>query len=239
MKELIDSSKKIIVFSGAGISTNSGIPDFRGEGGLYERVQDKYDLPYGEAIFDLNYFDSNPHPFFDLSREIVFHNAQPTLCHKWLARLEEEGRIAKIITQNIDRLHRKAGSQAVLECHGGYDKGRCRSCGMEYDFENYEKDIQHGRVPHCRCGGVVKPNVVFFGESLPEEFFHVWENPPRGDLLLVLGTSLNVRPAADLALKFTGLMPSILVNLEVTDHDNRFTHVIHEDLDSFVKSLGN
>ncbi|MDC7224701.1 MAG: silent information regulator protein Sir2, partial [Spirochaetales bacterium] len=151
--------------------------------------------------------------------------------------LEEQGRVHRIITQNIDRLHQRAGSKKIFECHGTYDTGRCRQCGKTYKYSYYEGSLGKGEIPRCNCGGVIKPDVVFFGESLPEEFYRLWENPPQGDLLLILGTSLNVRPAADLALKLAGRMKSILINRDRTDYDSLMDYTIHEDLDTFVNSL--
>jgi NAD+-dependent protein deacetylase sirtuin 2 len=238
MKTLLDKSKRIVVFTGAGISTNSGIPDFRGQGGLYETVQTKYGLPYGEAIFDIKYFDKDPHPFFDLSKKLITGQTEPTKCHKWLAHLEEKGRVVKVITQNIDRLHQRAGTKSLFECHGTYDKGHCRSCHREYSFEYYAQDLAEGNIPYCTCGGIVKPDIVFFGESLPKDFYELWENTPQGDLLLILGTSLNVRPAADLVFKLARQMTSILVNKERTEYDKLMDYVVHQDLDLFVQEMG-
>ncbi len=231
---IISSKKNIIAFTGAGISTNSGIPDFRGKGGLYETVLAKYHLPYGEALFDLNYFGENPLPFFDFSRELAADEAEPTLCHKFLASLEQEEKLERIITQNIDRLHRRAGSRRVFQCHGTYDTGHCRKCGKAFEYSSYEDALTRGEVAYCECGGVIKPDIVFFGESLPPEFYRLWENPPGTDLLLVLGTSLSVHPAADLALRIAANSPSIIVNRDPTDYDSAFDYVIHEDLDVFA-----
>ena len=232
--EIIGKAKNIIAFTGAGISTNCGIPDFRGERGLYETAREKYDLPHGEAIFDINFFKENPQPFFDLSKELIDSNFQPTLCHQFLVKLERQDKMERIITQNIDRLHQRAGTKKLLECHGTYDRGHCGKCGGAYVYDDYRDAIREGRIPYCQCGGVIKPDVVFFGESLPHEFYRLWENPPGADLILILGTSLSVRPAADLALKIAAHTKSILVNRDRTDYDSLLDYTLHEDLDEFA-----
>lgn len=231
LEALIDKSERILVFTGAGISTSSGIPDFRGAEGLYQRVQMEYHLPYAEALFDLDYFHQNPRPFFSFSQELFKQNPKPSETHAFLADLESRGKIEMIVTQNIDMLHQKAGSTRVMECHGGYETGHCQECGSLQQKDAFWPAMIQGAVPHCSCGGVIKPDVVFFGENLPEEFYRLLENPPQGDLMLVFGTSLTVYPAAQFALQALGKMPSVLVNAQSTQYDRNFDMVFHEDLD--------
>ncbi len=235
--EIIKNSDRITVFTGAGISTASGIPDFRGENGLYRTVQKTYNLPSGETLFDIDYFDWDPRPFYRFTGDMYGLDPQPTRCHRLLARWEEEGRINLVITQNIDGLHQKGGTKHLLECHGTYDRGHCRACGCECGLDEYEATMIRGEVPHCSCGGVIKPDVVFFGENLPDEFYRLWENPPESDLILILGTSLNVHPASDLALKLLNRAPSLIVNRDATDFDRFIDTVIHGELEEFARTM--
>lgn len=234
IKKLINESKNLIVFTGAGISTNSGIPDFRSKGGLYEMVGKEYTLPYPEAIFDIDYFRKNPKPFYNLSRNLLSEQSRPTACHKLLARLEQESKVSLVITQNIDHLHQKAGSQNVMECHGTYETGHCLDCRKEYLLDDYKTTLLQGDIPYCKCGGYIKPDIVFFGEQLPSEFYSLCKNPPFSDLILIMGTSLKVQPAAGLALMIAEKVPSIFVNRDATEYDNLFDYVIHDDLDVFT-----
>jgi NAD-dependent SIR2 family protein deacetylase len=232
--ELLDRSSRMLVVTGAGISTGSGIPDFRSPGGLYSAAKERYDLPYPEAIFDIRYFRKNPKPFFLLSAELLNADIEPTACHRLLAAIEKAGRIEVLVTQNIDMLHRKAGSRKVVECHGSYLSGRCQTCGKRYEFGDFEKSIREGEIPRCGCGGVIKPDVVFFGEQLPQEFLRLYFRPPDTDLLLVLGTSLTVQPVAGFALKLAPALPSILINRVPGPGDDAFTYVYHGELDEFA-----
>lgn len=236
-KKLIESSSNIVVFTGAGISTNCGIPDFRGENGLYSIVGERYNLPYPEAIFELSYFRTNPQPFYDFSSQLNMADVIPSEGHRFLAALEDAGKISLIITQNIDMLHQKAGNEKVLECHGSYREGHCLNCRKTFKYEEFESNLANGQVKYCSCGGLVKPDVVFFGEQLPESFYKVFENPPKADLLLVMGTSLTVQPAATLALRLTESIPSIIINLDSTDYDQLFTYVLNGDIDKIVEEL--
>ncbi len=237
IKNLIDTSKSIIVFTGAGVSTNSGIPDFRGPNGLYKIVQKKFNLPFPEAVFEINYFKNNPKPFFELSKEIFNNEIKPTKFHQYIAYLESIGKISLVMTQNIDMLHQKAGSKKVIECHGSYLTAHCLKCKKAYQFFEYENNLKEGSVPYCSCKGVIKPDVVFFGESLPDNFFEVYHNPPEADLLIVAGSSLTVQPAASFALNLLRDTKSILINLEETYYDHLFNYVFNIDIDTFVDKI--
>lgn len=231
--ELLEKARKITVFTGAGVSTNSGIPDFRGENGLYSYVQKHYNLPYPEAIFELDFFREDPRVFYSFTGEMMTDEVQPTTTHHFLAWLEKHEKISLIMTQNIDMLHQKAGSSRVFECHGTFQTGHCLSCNKEYSFEEFETNLKSGTVKQCSCSGIVKPDIVFFGETLPAAFFDLLENPPATDLVLTLGSSLQVQPAAGFILQLTGSStPSILINLQKTAYDSYFNHVIHEDVDA-------
>ena len=235
--DVIKGSQNIVVFTGAGISTNSGILDFRSSDGLYNLIEQNFDLPYPEAIFDLSYFTENPEPFFQLTREMLSLYPQPTRCHEFISQLEQSKKISTIITQNSDMLHYYAGSTKVVECHGTFRTAHCLDCEQGYALSDYEQAVLDGMVPHCRCGGVVKPDVVFFGEELPEDFYRLLNHHPLADLILILGTSLNVHPTSKLALEIAEKVPSIIVNLEPTQYDDEMTYVLHEDLDEFAELL--
>jgi NAD-dependent SIR2 family protein deacetylase len=237
ISELISNSNHITVFTGAGISVNSGIPDFRGSNGLYSMVKKKYDLPYPEAIFDLSYFKKNPVPFFDLTKDLVKKSNEPTTAHKFIAYLEEIGKINIVMTQNIDMLHQKAGSRKVVECHGTYETSVCLKCRKRYKLNEIIDKLEKGSIPYCQCSGIIKPEIVFFGEQMPESFFDIYNNPPETDLLLVFGSSLMVQPASSFALQLTKTSKSIIVNLTETESDYYFDFIIHEDADVFCKKV--
>ena len=189
---LISRARSLVVFTGAGISTGAGIPDFRGEKGIYTTGR------YPPDVFDIETFLKEPGVFYSYAREFVEHekNIQPTFTHGYFAALEKRSILKHVITQNIDGLHQKAGSRDVLEMHGGYGSSRCMSCGKTYSYEEFKDKLEAGPVPRCEnCGGVIKPDIVFFGE--PIRGFEEAKALVAGcDLLLVAGTSLNVYPAA-------------------------------------------
>jgi NAD-dependent SIR2 family protein deacetylase len=232
--EWIRKSKKIVVFTGAGISTKSGILDFRSENGLYNLLRQKYDLPYPEAVFDIDYFMKNPKPFFSIAKNMLEQDVKPTKCHHFLSWLEEKNQIALVATQNIDMLHHSAGSKKVLECHGSFMTAHCLSCHAAFRLNDYKQRVLDGLIPYCECGGVIKPDITFFGENLPQSFYRLMNDPPEADLILILGTSLNVQPVAGFAVEMAEKVPSILVNIQPTPYDNRLTLVYHEDLEAFA-----
>ncbi len=192
--DLIVNAKHGIVLTGAGISTLSGIPDFRGVGGLYSRK----DID-ANRLFDINTFKKDPSYYYKHSHDFLYaKSAVPNIVHNVLAKLEDKGFIKAIITQNVDILHQKGGSKTVFELHGSPLIHTCLNCGKEYDFNTTLKILEEEDVPHCsKCKGVIKPNIVFFGEQLPEYDLAMAEKHARmADFLLVLGTSLTVYPAA-------------------------------------------
>lgn len=199
VRELIGRSRRIVFFGGAGVSTESGVPDFRSQDGLYRQ---KYAYP-PETILSHSFFLSHTEEFFAFYREkMLFPDVQPNAAHKKLAQWEAEGRLSAVITQNIDGLHQKAGSRRVLELHGSVWRNHCMQCGKSYPLEY----ILHGTgVPRCSCGGIVKPDVVLYEEPLDESvLFAAVEEISAADLLLIGGTSLNVYPAAGLIDYFRG-----------------------------------
>jgi NAD-dependent SIR2 family protein deacetylase len=237
--DLIEASKNIIVFTGAGISTNSGIMDFRSENGLYNFVNKRYDLPYPEALFELDYFAQNPTPFFEIAKMMLSQDVRPSVCHKFVAWLEEQQKVSLTVTQNIDMLHQRAGLKRVVECHGTFQTARCFSCAASCSLKDIEADILNDKIPRCGCGGVIKPDIVFFGEAMPESFMKLLFHPPKADLILILGTSLQVQPSSQFALDIASKAPSVCVSLAPTPYDRRMTHVIREDLDEFADAVWN
>lgn len=201
LQDLINNAKKIVFFGGAGVSTESGIPDFRSEKGLY-KLKSKYGVPY-ETILSHDYYENNTLTFFKFYREFMINTtAQPNHAHKYLAKLEERKDLW-IITQNIDGLHQLAGSKNVIELHGSIHRNYCEKCMKLYSLdEMLNKDI----VPKCdKCGGIIKPDVVLYQEPLDERVIcKAIIKIQETDLLIVAGTSLNVYPAAGLINYFYG-----------------------------------
>ncbi|XP_068964078.1 NAD-dependent protein deacetylase sirtuin-3, mitochondrial isoform X3 [Petaurus breviceps papuanus] len=187
--------QKVVVMVGAGVSTPSGIPDFRSPGsGLYSNLE-QYDLPYPEAIFELDYFFHNPKPFFTLAKELYPGSYRPNLAHYFLRLLHDKRLLLRLYTQNIDGLERAAGIPAtkLVEAHGTFASATCTVCRQSFPGEEFHVDVMADRIPRCPiCTGVIKPDIVFFGEQLPQRFFLHMADFPMADLLLIIGTSLEV-----------------------------------------------
>ena len=232
MIELIRNSSYAIAFTGAGISTFSGIKDFRGKNGLGKIMEP-------EKIFDINIFDSDPSFFYSYAKEIVFDldNIESSMVHLELARLERLDFIKAVITQNIDMLHQKGGSKNVIELHGTAEIGHCRSCGREYSYDQIVPIVKEGKVPHCEsCNGVIKPDITFYGESLPEKsIMRAITESSQADLIIALGSTLVVQPAAsfiDSTLSQGGKL--IIVNDQRTPYDP-YADFIIRDLEEFCE----
>ncbi len=199
VRDIVARSRRIVFFGGAGVSTESGVPDFRSQDGLYRQ---KYAYP-PETILSHSFFLAHTEEFFKFYREkMLFPDVQPNAAHKKLAQWEEEGRLSAVITQNIDGLHQKAGSRRVLELHGSVWRNHCMQCGKSYPLES----ILNGTgIPRCSCGGIVKPDVVLYEEPLDESVLLASvEEISKADTLIIGGTSLNVYPAAGLIDYFRG-----------------------------------
>ncbi|KAM6958648.1 NAD-dependent protein deacetylase sirtuin-2 [Aplochiton taeniatus] len=212
--------KNILCMVGAGISTSAGIPDFRSPGtGLYANLQ-KYNLPYPEAIFQIDYFKSHPEPFFALARELFPGQFKPTVCHYFMKLLKDKGLLSRVYSQNIDTLERVAGLQGedLIEAHGTFYTSHCVkfSCRKEYNLDWMKEKIFSDRIPKCdKCSSLVKPDIVFFGENLPARFFTAMKSDfPRCDLLIIMGTSLQVQPFAGLVSRVPKSCPRLLINME-------------------------
>ena len=199
LKEWIDGSDNIVFFGGAGVSTESGIPDFRSTDGLYNQ---EYDFP-PETILSHSFFMENPREFYRFYRnKMLYLDAEPNAAHKKLAELEQQGKLRAVITQNIDGLHQKAGSRKVLELHGSVLRNYCQKCGA---FHGVEVIAGSSGMPRCDCGGMIKPDVVLYEEGLDEDVIAGAVSAIRhADVLIIGGTSLTVYPAAGLVRYYRG-----------------------------------
>ncbi|XP_046848641.1 NAD-dependent protein deacetylase sirtuin-2-like isoform X2 [Xenia sp. Carnegie-2017] len=206
--------------SGAGISTAAGIPDFRSPGsGLYDNLQ-QYKLPYPEAIFELEFFKESPEPFFKLAKELYPGTFKPTMSHYFIRLLYEKGLLLRHYTQNIDTLERVAGipGEKLVEAHGTFHEAHCLHCRKAYSQQWIKKEIFDDKVPSCvkdSCSGIVKPDIVFFGENLPDKFSAcLSKDMKRCDLLIIMGTSLTVQPFASIPDHVPDTTPRLLINRE-------------------------
>ncbi len=230
-KELIEESNNIVFFGGAGVSTESGIPDFRSKDGLYNK---KYKYP-PETILSHTFFINNTEEFYKFYREKMNSlKYEPNITHIKLAELEEQGKLKAVITQNIDGLHQKAGSKNVLELHGSVLRNYCMKCNK---FYNAEFVFESTGIPLCECGGIIKPDVVLYEEGLNEE---ILEKSIRSiynaDLMIVAGTSLTVNPASGLINYFRG-KKLVLINRDSTPYDYRANLVINDNLGKIFKEI--
>ena len=220
LQELVDSHKKIVFFGGAGVSTESGIPDFRSADGLYSQ---KYAFP-PEQIISHSFLIDNPEIFFQFYREkMLYPDARPNPAHTALAALERRGKLAAVVTQNIDGLHQDAGSRRVLELHGSVRRNYCMQCGGKYGLDA----VLHSEgVPRCKCGGMIRPDVVLYEEPLDDETVAAAvRSIAEADMLIVGGTSRRVYPAAGLLRYFQG-DELVLVNRDATPYDGAATLVL-------------
>ena len=229
LQKIIDNSKYLVVFTGAGVGTESGLKDFRSSDGLYK---EKLEHP-PEYYLSSRCFYHDTEEFFNYYRKNMnFLNTEPNVVHKYLKKLEDNNKLKALITQNIDGLDKKAGIKNVLEIHGTIYKNYCINCGKEYSPQEIfnSKDI-----PHCNCGGLIKPDVTLYGESLPDSFDKALYYIMQADTLIVLGTSLTVNPAAYLVNYFQG-NNLIIINKDETPYDYKADLVINEKLsDIFTK----
>ena len=231
LKELIDGSSNIVFFGGAGVSTESGIPDFRSQDGLYHQ---KYDFP-PETILSHTFFMRYPNEFYRFYQDkMLALDAEPNPAHQKLAQWEMEGKLKAVITQNIDGLHQKAGSREVLELHGSVHRNHCMRCGKFYDAE-YVKASRG--VPRCQCGGLIKPDVVLYEEGLDTELLRkAIQYISAADILIVGGTSLVVYPAAGLIDYYRG-DKLIMINKSVTLQDKRANLVVQGSIGEIFSQI--
>lgn len=231
LQEIIDHSKNIVFFGGAGVSTESGIPDFRSTDGLYNQ---KYDYP-PEEILSHTFFASHTEAFYDFYRDkMLCLTAEPNAAHKKLAELEQKGKLSAVVTQNIDGLHQKAGSKNVFELHGSIHRNYCTQCHKFFDADFIANSVG---VPICDCGGIIKPDVVLYEEGLDDATVTgAVDAISSADCLIVAGTSLNVYPAAGFIRYFRGKY-FVLINRDVTPADKYADLVIHDSVGKVLSDI--
>lgn len=231
LKEWIAGSNNIVFFGGAGVSTESGIPDFRSVDGLYNQ---EYDYP-PETIISHSFYRRNPEEFYRFYKNrMLFPDARPNAAHRALARWEEQGKLRVVITQNIDGLHQAAGSREVMELHGSVHRNYCTRCGQPYTLEDI---MQMEGVPRCSCGGIIKPDVVLYEEGLDQGILQKSVAYIRNaDVLIIGGTSLTVYPAAGLIDYYQG-NKLVLINKSVTPLDSRADLVISGKIGEIFETL--
>lgn len=234
LQEIIDKSKSIVLFTGAGISVPSGIPDFRSADGIYNQKTKLSVSP--EEIISHSFFEKHPEEFFEFYKEkMIYPKAEPNAAHKYFANLEKQGKNVIVVTQNIDGLHQKAGSTQVYELHGNVHRNYCEKCGR---FFGSQYVLNANGIPHCdKCGDIVKPDVVLYGEQLDEDTINrTIAAIMTTETLIVVGTSLTVYPAAGFIRYFRG-RNLVVINKQETNYDNMCDLVINEDIITVVKNL--
>ena len=232
LQELIDKSDNIVFFGGAGVSTESGIKDFRGKNGLY-KDNNYHGLP-PEYMLSHTCLELEPELFFKYYRENMNASfAKPNVTHKYLKKLEDKGKLKAIVTQNIDGLHQLAGSKNVLEVHGTTKKNYCNKCNKEYDSDYI---FNSKGIHKCDCGGIIRPRVTLYEESLPNDFIKAIEYISKADLLIVAGTSLTVEPASSLVKYFTG-SNLVIINNDPTPYDRYANLLINKPLKDVFSKL--
>lgn len=236
LKDIINECHSFVIFTGAGISTASGIPDFRSAEGIYNQTKSSLFSP--EEIVSHSFFYKNTKEFYDFYKtHMVYQDAKPNLAHQYFADLEKKGKNVIVVTQNIDGLHQQAGSSLVYELHGSIHYNYCEHCHRAYDL-NYV--LSQEGVPHCeKCGGVIKPDVVLYDEPLDSRIMELSMYAIMGcEVLIVVGTSLKVYPAAGFLRYFKGRY-LIVINKEKTNIDNQCDLVINEDITTVIENLQN
>ena len=234
LKQILDEGNQILVFTGAGISVPSGIPDFRSADGIYNQ-KTKLNIP-PEEIISHTFFYNHTKEFFEFYKEkMCYPKAEPNAAHKYFANLEKKGKNVIVVTQNIDGLHQKAGSNMVYELHGNVHRNYCENCGR---FFGLDYVLNHKGVPHCdKCGDIVKPDVVLYEEQLNEDTINRSISAIMTcDVLIVVGTSLSVYPAAGFIRYFKGEY-IIVINKEPTPYDNQCDLVFNEDVVEVIKKI--
>lgn len=231
LQKMVDESRRIVFFGGAGVSTESGIPDFRSVDGLYHQ---RYAFP-PEVMLSHSFYEEHPKEFFQFYREKLLHlNAEPNAAHKKLAELERAGKLSAVVTQNIDGLHQKAGSRNVFELHGSVLRNHCTRCGKSYGAEFMQKSTG---IPTCTCGGVIKPDVVLYEEGLDQEVLRGAVDAIRkADMLIIGGTSLVVYPAAGLVDYYRGDR-LVVINKSTTPQDANADLVFSDSIGAILSRI--
>ena len=231
LQNIINHAKHIVFFTGAGVSTDSGIPDFRSTDGLYNM---KYDFP-PETIISHSFFMDNPEEFYRFYRDkMIYPDARPSIAHHFIAKCEAKGISAGVITQNIDGLHTSAGSKNVIELHGSVLRNTCMKCGKKHSLSSI---ITPDKLPLCSCGGLIKPDVVLYEEALNDrDLFRAVELISKADVMIIMGTSLNVYPAAGLVRYFRG-SHLIIINKTTTPYDQNADLCINASLKDVLSKI--
>ena len=241
--QLLKESKNIMVLTGAGVSVSCGIPDFRSRDGIYSRLSKEFpEMTDPQSMFEIRYFSEDPRPFYKFAKEIYPGQFEPSPCHRFIRMLERKNKLLRNYSQNIDTLERIAGIKNVIECHGSFATATCTKCRHKVDSCEIQEDVLNQRIPMCVlcspnsvsstdankrnpnhkelvANGIMKPDIVFFGESLPNEFHDTIEaDKTKCDLLLVIGSSLKVRPVAFIPSSLPAHVPQILINRELLDN---------------------
>lgn len=235
LKNIIKNSSNIVFFGGAGVSTESNIPDFRSENGIYNSISDKKYAP--ETMLSHSFFLNHTEEFYDFYKnKMVYKEAAPNAAHFSLAKLEEAGRLKAVITQNIDGLHQKAGSQKVIELHGNVNRNYCLNCGKKFDLDYILNSPEI--IPYCdSCGGLVKPDVVLYEEPLDMDVLkEAIDYVSKADVFIVGGTSLVVYPAANLINYYRG-NKLVLINQSATSYDKMADIVINDSIGKVLKEI--
>ncbi len=231
LQNIFDQSRNIVFFTGAGISTESHIPDFRSVDGLYNQ---KYKFP-PEIILSATFFKKYPQEFFKFYRDkMIYLDAQPNKAHQFIADFENSGRNVAVITQNIDNLHQKAGSKNVIELHGSIMRNHCIQCKKTYSIE---KILNGQSIPKCSCNGIIKPDVVLYEENLKEQdITNSIKAISEADTMIICGTSLTVYPAAGMIQYFKG-RNLVIINKSITEYDSQATLCIQESIGKILSSI--
>lgn len=234
LQQIIDRSDNIVFFGGAGVSTESGIPDFRSVDGLYHQ---KYDYP-PETILSHTFFMRNTKEFYRFYRDkMLVLDVEPNTAHRKLAKLEACGKLRAVVTQNIDGLHQKAGSEKVLELHGSIHRNYCQKCHRSFDGRKMAELLQKESVPHCVCGGVIKPDVVLYEEGLDQKTIQESVRCiSEADVLIIGGTSLAVYPAAGLIDYFHG-SHLVVINMAPTPRDRQADLLVQEKIGTVLGAI--
>ncbi|MCD7736237.1 MAG: NAD-dependent protein deacylase, partial [Lachnospiraceae bacterium] len=234
LQQIVDQSDNIVFFGGAGVSTESGIPDFRSVDGLYHQ---KYDYP-PETILSHTFFMRNTKEFYRFYRDkMLVLDAEPNMAHRKLAEMEDCGKLKAVVTQNIDGLHQRAGSKKVLELHGSIHRNYCQKCGRSFSGQQIQQLLEKETVPHCACGGVIKPDVVLYEEGLDQRTLRDSVSfISEADVLIIGGTSLAVYPAAGLIDYFHG-SHLVVINMAPTPRDRQADLLVQEKIGTVLGTL--
>ncbi|MDD6147923.1 MAG: NAD-dependent protein deacylase [Lachnospiraceae bacterium] len=239
LREYIEKSNRIVFFGGAGVSTESGIPDFRSKDGLYNQHDVNFEKCRPEYLLSHSCLRDEPEVYFEFHRQKMdTRNIEPNDAHRYLVELEKRGKLSAIVTQNIDGLHQKAGSKKVFEIHGSALRNYCMKCGKRYDA-NYIFDSKE-EIPHCTCGGIIRPDITLYEEALPEEAVNGAIKAMReADLLIIGGTSLTVYPAASYINYFRGKYLVVINESDLSIPRSENTLILHEKIGKVFRQLSN